>query len=435
MRVIWIGYTTRYRKGGEGFKRAAHTLVKRKREACPDLEVRCEAVESKREFAAALQRVATEGKQIEELHFYGHSGMYGIMFGTTEWPEQFSPHEWRTLSIPFAPGARAYFHACRTARWFAPFFARTFGVTAYGHHWYTTFSLHPDLYVWEALDLSKEASLYVISCPGRKSHGLPGSLLKFSFMAKAYPMKSFGPTEPEGDTTYDRVAELYDRTFDDITVREDEWKWLTTHLPAGRLRLLDIGCGNGALLERLAERLERGVGVDRSVRMIELAQRRCARLSQLEFRVVAEPRLDFPDASFDVVVSFMSFRYLDWDPILSEIRRVLVPGGRLLVVDMAAAPVGLKDLPQLLSSRLRHELQRHKHAEFARNLKRLVSTPEWQTMLKYNPIRAEHEYRWYLESRFPGRRMETLNTGWTSRLLAFDSGPVELGQLPPLTYP
>ena len=66
------------------------------------------------------------GRTLAELHFVGHSGMYGPMFGSTAWPEQFSPHEWRTFPLPWAVGAEAYFHACRTGRWFAPFFARIF---------------------------------------------------------------------------------------------------------------------------------------------------------------------------------------------------------------------------------------------------------------------------------------------------------------------
>ena len=56
-------------------------------------------------------------------------------------------------------------------------------------------------------------------------------------------------------------------------------------------------------------------------------------------------------------------------------------------------------------------------------------------MLRYNPIRAEHELRWYLESRFPGRRVEVLDRGWHARVLAFDSGPFETGRVVELSYP
>jgi len=64
-----------------------------------------------------------------------------------------------------------------------------------------------------------------------------------------------------------------------------------------------------------------------------------------------------------------------------------------------------------------------------------VTDPRWQTMLRYNPIRAEHELRWYLESRHPGRRVELLNVAWNARVLAFDSGPLSPGWVPPQSYP
>ncbi len=98
--MIWIGYTTLYREGGEKFARAARTLRQQKEREHPGVPVRCEAVESKREFRDAMGRIGEEGGEITELHFIGHSGVYGIMFGTTAWPEQFSPHEWRELFIP-----------------------------------------------------------------------------------------------------------------------------------------------------------------------------------------------------------------------------------------------------------------------------------------------------------------------------------------------
>ena len=70
------------------------------------------------------------------------------MFGSTDWPEQFSPHEWRAMRIPFDPNAQAHFHACRTARWFAPFFAEVFGVPAFGNQNYTTVSARKDRFAW-----------------------------------------------------------------------------------------------------------------------------------------------------------------------------------------------------------------------------------------------------------------------------------------------
>lgn len=435
--MIWIGYTTLYREGGEKFARAAQTLAREKEIEHPGVPVRCQAVESKSEFRDAMARIAEEGEEITELHFIGHSGVYGIMFGSTAWPEQFSPYEWRNLSIPFAQDAEAFFHACRTSRWFAPFFARTFGVRASGYYWYTCFSLSPDRFLWDRLKGERsDAPLYVISISGKKSHGLLGSAMKYSGLARPEQMRSFTPEQAEPDTSYDGVAALYDEAFADITVREDEWAWLFPRILANPgQRVLDIGCGNGSLLAALASHIASGVGVDTSPKMIEGARQRFGSVSNLRFETIPQPSLPFDDSSFDLVISFMSFRYLDWDPIMAEIRRVLAPGGRLFIVDMAAAPVRSREAFAFIRSKGRHRMQRRRHPGFYSKLQRLVSHPGWEQMLRYNPVRAEHEYRWYLKSRFPQGAIEVLNVGWTHRLLAFDSGPLQPGKTPPLTYP
>jgi ubiquinone/menaquinone biosynthesis C-methylase UbiE len=429
--MIWVGYTTLYRGGGPKFERAARTMADEKRAQDPDARVRLERVESKRDFVEAMKRVGREGETLSELHFIGHSGMYGPMFRTTSMPEQFSPFEWSQLSLPFAPGAEARFHACRTARWFAPHFARQFGVATYGYHGYTTISARPDAFRWEGL--AKDAPLYVIACPGRKSHGLLGSLLKYGG-AKAESMARFEPTEPEGDVTYDAVAALYDEAFSDISVRRDECRWIEAHLPADA-RVLDVGCGNGALLTSLQGRIASGVGVDSSDKMIERARARGRAHPKLAFETIEGPCLPFPDRSFDVIVSLLSFRYLDWDPMMNEMRRVLAPNGKILIVDMVTAPVALKEAGRLALSKARQVRGHLANPRFASALRKMVSDPSWKTMLRYNPIRSEHELKWYLESRFPGRTTELLNVGWNARVLAFDSGPLATGWVAPQSYP
>ncbi len=442
MSVIWIGYTTLYREGGPKFARAAETMRRAKEaEAAtrhPRPEIRCEKVESKLDFVQAMQRIKDAGQELAELHFIGHSGMYGPMFRTTAMPEQFSPYEWRTLELPFAADGEAFFHACRSARWFAPFFARTFNVPASGYHWYTTVSLDPAHFKWERPGTPPDAPLYVIGCKGRKSHGVAGSLRKYSGRAPAEAMQRFEPEDPGNDASYDSVAPLYAEVFEDIGVREVEWNWLTRHFDAvpGKPRVLDIGCGNGALLRKLSGRIASGVGTDASPVMIELAAERArTEHPNLQFQTVSEPKLPFPDASFDVVTSLLSFRYLDWDPIMNEIRRVLAPGGRIMIVDMVTAPVRMKEVPQLFFSKARTMLGTRKHRAFHGALGRLVSDPRWHKMLAYNPIRSEHEMKWYLESRFPGRKVERLDVAMHARVLAFDSGPLQPGTVPPQSYP
>jgi len=429
--VMWVGYTTRYRRGGPLLERAARTLAAQLARTHPGVEVRCQAVQSKRAFVDAMQAIP-EGC-LRHLHFVGHSGMYGPMFGTTALPEQFSPHEWSQLSLPFAPDGRASFHACRTGRWFAPFFADCFGVVCGGHHLYTTFSRRPDRYVPVR---RARGDVYVIAQPGRTSHGLWGMVGKRTGWLRPEPMRYVAPRRPRflaaRRTSYDPVAAAYDRAFDDIRVRDPEWRWIDARVPAGA-RLLDLGCGTGALLRALEPRLREAIGVDTSSAMLAQARRR--RGPRTRLLPIDGPTLPLADDSVDVVVSLLSWRYLDWDPVLAEILRVLHPAGRLLVVDMVTAGVTARDLPDVIRSRRRLREVARRFPSFQADRDRLVALPAWQEMLAHNPIRAEHELRWFFESRFVGRRCERLDVGWTNRVLAFDTGPVGSRWVPPQSYP
>lgn len=431
--LILIIYTTKYRLGGHQFPVVAETLAAEKRASGFDGDVVTRAVESKLDVLRAIAEVRDAGKKISEFIFVGHSGMYGPMYGTVAFPEQFSPYEWEQMDIPFAENATAAFYCCRSARWFAPFFARTFNVPTCGFFWYTTFSRSKEKYV-SAGD-SSDGPLYTIGCMGRKSHGYLAAAKKRLGVMPAEEMKRFEPRPPDGDTSYDHVAELYDAAFQDIRVRQDEWKWLNEHLPTGKIEMLDIGCGNGALLNALHDRVSSGIGVDESSGIIERARIKNSEITNLKFEIIKGPILPFPDNSFDVVTSLMSFRYLDWDPLLAEIKRVMRPGGKFLIIDMVTVPVALGEYPRLLSDKLRTMRGQKANAQFDAALKKLVSHPDWKKMLEYNPIRSEHEMKWYLESRFPGQKMEILNMAWHSRIVAFDSGPVERGVEVKLSYP
>ncbi len=433
-KVILILYTTLYRTGGDKFTIAAKHLSRLKSTEQPDAEIICEAVETKNEFLIKIDEIKKTQQLITEFHFIGHSGMYGIMFGTTDWPEQFSPFEWTQMDIPFTEDARFYFHACRSGRWFAPFIARTLGVTTYGHFWYTTISTSPHRFSWEGI--KAQDSLYIISCPGRKSHGLVGSIYKYSGAALAQPMLEFKPDQKNIDASYDSVAEMYDTTFSNITVRRHEWQWLAKNLfPLKNKKILDIGCGNGAWLYQWAHELDEGVGVDASEGMLEQARKRCRKFKNLNFQKITGPHLPFADNSFDAIVSVLSFRYLDWDPIMQEVLRVLKPGGEIFIVDMVAAPVRWNELLQFFRDKIQMVLQNFSQRSYMQNLRIMVSSQSWKKMLEYNPIRAEHELKWYLESRFKGHKVEIINIGWKSRILAFRSGPINSKKIERMAFP
>ena len=440
--VIWVAHTTHYRGGSAEFAVAAATMARELAAAHPDAEIIMSGLHHKADFTAQVTRLTEAGRVIDQLHLISHSGMYGPMFGSTDWPEQFSPHEWRSMTIPFTETGRAYFHACRTARWFAPFFANVFGVPAFGNRNYTTVSTRKDRFSWAGRRPVTRPDLYLIDAPGRKSHGPLGAARKYLGAAAQPPVLSL--PEPAGSVgSYDPVAELYDRAYADIRVRGTEWRWVSERAAHARaelgrgLRVLEIGCGTGALLRALDDEdvLDFGIGVDISSGMLAQARNRGRHRSRLRFTAVDGPQLDLPDDHIDVVICFLSFRYLDWDPVMAEIRRVLAPGGQLWVVDMVEHPMRVRELPVLARSALEHVRTRRARPQFAADLTALTNHPAWREMLRHNPIRAEHEYRWYFASRFPGTQLRLLTATPSQRVMAFDSGPLDKGLTAPLTYP
>jgi ArsR family transcriptional regulator len=103
-------------------------------------------------------------------------------------------------------------------------------------------------------------------------------------------------------------------------------------------RVLDVGTGTGRMLQLLADRADRAVGLDASHSMLSVARANLERLGvqgwELRQGDVHSPPLE--RASFDLVVVHQVLHYLD-DPAraLAEVAGLVAPSGRLLVVDFA----------------------------------------------------------------------------------------------------
>ena len=101
------------------------------------------------------------------------------------------------------------------------------------------------------------------------------------------------------------------------------------------LRVLDVGCGAGHQLRIIAPLVDPGpaVGIDLSATLIAQAQQRIpGDGSNLSFRVGDAYDLPFPDSSFDRVVASQVLLHLaDPWPAVTQMRRVLAPGGLLSV--------------------------------------------------------------------------------------------------------
>jgi SAM-dependent methyltransferase len=100
--------------------------------------------------------------------------------------------------------------------------------------------------------------------------------------------------------------------------------------------VLDIGCGPGVALDLASYEVPRGraLGVDPSEVMVRQARRRTRKAANVTVERAAAEALPAEDATFDVVWAINTFHH--WDDReagLAEVRRVLAPGGRFLVVE------------------------------------------------------------------------------------------------------
>lgn len=98
--------------------------------------------------------------------------------------------------------------------------------------------------------------------------------------------------------------------------------------------ILDVGCGNGYLLKKLAKHAKKVVGIDYSKELVSIAKRHLHHQEnvQIQHANIIDP-LPFPDATFEYIITNMVLQYVPTlETFALSARHVLKPGGSLIII-------------------------------------------------------------------------------------------------------
>lgn len=150
------------------------------------------------------------------------------------------------------------------------------------------------------------------------------------------------PDEPTTriQTLYDDHARRYDAQISvfDRTLFGGGREWVCSQ---ARGSVLEIAVGTGRNLAHYPREVEL-TGIELSPAMLEIARSRAAELGRAaDLRLGDAQALEFPDGSFDTVTCTLALCTIpDERAAVAELRRVLRPGGRLLLLEHVGSHVG-----------------------------------------------------------------------------------------------
>lgn len=156
--------------------------------------------------------------------------------------------------------------------------------------------------------------------------------------------------QTHSETHWQELATDYDKVMGKDPAMQALYETILAELPPAPCSVLDLGTGTGTLLGLVRTRypVSHLVGIDPAPAMVEQALKKMEADGNATFILGSAHQIDFPDTSFDAVISNFALHHLthaEKKDCAKEVFRVLNPGGRFIYGDMHCRRMGTPDDP------------------------------------------------------------------------------------------
>lgn len=134
---------------------------------------------------------------------------------------------------------------------------------------------------------------------------------------------------------YNRLANIYDSRWDNYLSNSLSFLVEWAEIPP-EAAILDVACGTGEFAKLLlAKNPQQPItGIDISESMLEVAKEKLQAYPNINLYNTSVTSLPFADESFDIVICASAFHYFESPQLaLSQMKRVLKPQGKLIILD------------------------------------------------------------------------------------------------------
>lgn len=209
---------------------------------------------------------------------------------------------------------------------------------------------------------------------------------------------------------FDKLADNYDYI---ALINSMDNPLYIKNCPKNCGKVLEIGCGSGLLLTALTPHCKKLYGIDISSKLIKKARNRLK--DKAELTCTDANNLPYEDSFFDYIVTHATFHHLDRKKAAEEMKRVLKPGGKIVLVDIMKlkSKYALKHIYNRLYRYLylKRKLKRMYGKDISNKCWEYLKGQEWRTHRKLDKKLefTEEQLKKFYKEHFPKGKIKQID--------------------------